>query len=211
MKIPFRNLTGEYERLHPSIDPAIQRVLQRGRFILDEEVASFEREFAAYCGTKHAVAVASGTEALQIALLAGGVGRGDEVITQRGIRQWRQWLPSRWREHDRYWLISPLLHFPWTRRVWQQPLQPEPGPLCPSTCTAARHDLNPLVEIARRNQLLLLEDCAQAHGARYHGKSVGEWGQMGAFSFYPTKNLGAYGDGGAIVTDDAALRNAFGG
>ncbi len=66
-------------------------------------------------------------------------------------------------------------------------------------------DLNPLVEIARRNQLLLLEDCAQAHGARYHGKSVGGWGQMGAFSFYPTKNLGAYGDGGAIVTDDAAL------
>jgi len=204
MNLPFLDLTAQYERLRPAIDSAIGRVLKRGRFILGEEVAAFEREFADYCGAKQAVAVACGTEALQLALLACGVGPGDEVVTSAhtavatvaaiemaGARPVLVDIDPRTQTLDPTRVAACLT--PRTRAVVPVHLHGYPA------------DIFPLLEIARAHQLNVVEDCAQAHGARYRGRHVGTWGHIGAFSFYPTKNLGAYGDGGAILTEDTEL------
>jgi dTDP-4-amino-4,6-dideoxygalactose transaminase len=204
MNIPFLDLTAQYARMRPAIDSAIRRVLERGGFILGEEVAAFEREFAAYCGAKQSVAVASGTEALQLALLACGIGRGDEVITSAHTAVATVAAIEMAGARPVLVDIDPLSYTLDPARVVAS-VTPRTRAVLPVHLYGCPADLSPLLEIARANQLFVVEDCAQAHGARYCGKHVGIWGQIGAFSFYPTKNLGAYGDGGAIVTEDAGL------
>jgi dTDP-3-amino-3,4,6-trideoxy-alpha-D-glucose transaminase len=203
-EIPVLDLKAQYQSIRREVDGAMSRVLKRGVFILGEEVSAFEREFASYCGVSEAVGVGSGTAALHLALLACGVGPGDEVITA---------------SHTAVATVSaidlvgarPVLVDIDPERLTLDPqkvaaaITPATRAIIPVHLYGCPADLAPILEMARRNDIFVVEDCAQAHGAMYGDKRVGAWGDIAAFSFYPTKNLGAYGDGGAVVTNDPAL------
>jgi dTDP-4-amino-4,6-dideoxygalactose transaminase len=200
----FVDLRRQYEYIKDEIDQTIARVLRRGRFILGEEVAAFEQEFAAFCGTAYAVGVGSGTDALHLALRACGIGPGDEVITVsytavatvRAI-ELAGARPVFVDVDPRRYTIDPA-------KV-EERITPSTRAILPVHLYGCPADLEPLLQIAQRYHLVVIEDCAQAHGALYKGRRVGSWGDIAAFSFYPTKNLGAYGDGGAVVTNSAML------
>jgi dTDP-4-amino-4,6-dideoxygalactose transaminase len=204
MSIPFIALTRQYASIKDEVDAAIGRVLARGWFILGEEVAAFEEEFAAYVGTRYAVGVGSGTEALHLALWACDIGQGDEVITVSHtavatvaaieLAGARPVLVDI--DPDSYTMDASHI---------EAAITPRTRAILPVHLYGQAADLAPLLDIARRYGLRLIEDCAQAHGAMYQGRRVGAIGDVGCFSFYPTKNLGAYGDGGLIVTNDPAL------
>ncbi len=202
--IPFFDLTKQYESIRAEMDDAVARVLKSGWFILGPEVATFEKEFAAYLGAQHAIGVGSGTEALHLALLAFGIGAGDEVITVpntavatvaaielTGARP----VLCDVRADSMLMDTNKLTHAITSRT----------RAIVPVHLFGQSADLDPILELARAKNIFVLEDCAQAHGATYRGKRVGTFGDIAAFSFYPTKNLGAYGDGGAIVTNDVKL------
>jgi dTDP-4-amino-4,6-dideoxygalactose transaminase len=203
-EIPFLDLKAQYQNIHREVDQAIGRVLARGRFILDEEVTAFEQEFATYCGAAHAVGVNSGTAALQLALLACGVGSGDEVITASFTSVATVAAVELTGARPVLVDIDPLRYSLDPEKV-SAAVTSHTRAIIPVHLYGCPADLAPLLEIAHRKGLFLIEDCAQAHGATYRDKKVGSWGNMAAFSFYPTKNLGAYGDGGAVVTSDPAL------
>jgi dTDP-4-amino-4,6-dideoxygalactose transaminase len=202
--IPVCDLRRQYHSIEPEIDEAVARVLDRGWFILGEEVAAFEDEFAAYCEASYAVGVASGTDALHLALRAVGAGPGNEVITVAnagvpqtvaielaGARPVFVDVEAETLNMDPTLLESRIT--PRTRAILPVHLYGQPA------------DLDPILEIASRHGLAVVEDAAQAHGALYKRRRVGALGHIGIFSFYPTKNLGAYGDGGMVVTNDPAL------
>ena len=202
--IRFDNFLPQYESIRQDVDGAIQRVLKRGWFILGEEVERFEQEFAEYIGTNYAVGVASGTEAIALSLVALGIGRGDEVITTTmtafptvtGIMQARarpvvvDILPDTG-------LIDPTCI---EERITQKTRAIVPVHLYGQSCPMAD-----ILDLAERRGLKVVEDCAQSSGSTYGTKRTGSLGHCNAFSFYPTKNLGAYGDGGAVTTDDGAI------
>jgi dTDP-4-amino-4,6-dideoxygalactose transaminase len=179
----------------------MRRVLDGGRYILGDEVKAFESEFAGYLGAAHAVGVGNGTDALELALAAVGVGKGDEVVTV---------------SHTAVATVAAIEHlgavpvlvdidpatFTMDPAAIEAAVTPRTRAIVPVHLYGQPADLAPIAEVARRRGLKLVEDCAQAHGARYHGKRVGSFGDAAAFSFYPTKNLGAIGDGGAVVTSD---------
>jgi dTDP-3-amino-3,4,6-trideoxy-alpha-D-glucose transaminase len=198
------DLRAEYESIRDEIDEAVSRVLARGWYILGQEVSSFEQEFASYCGVGHAVGVGSGTDALVLALRACGIGPGDEVITTPhtavatvaaidlvGARPVLIDI-----DLARYTLDPDLL---------EEAITPRTRAVIPVHLYGCPADLGPIIQIAKYHGVTVVEDCAQAHGARYQGRQVGSWGDVAAFSFYPTKNLGAFGDGGIVVTDDQHL------
>ncbi len=203
-EIPFLDLKTQYQNIRPEVDQAIAHVLASGKFILDEEVTAFEKEFAAYCGTAQAVGVNSGTAAVQLALLACGVGKGDEVITASFTSVATVAAVELTGAKPVLVDIDPLRYSLDPEKV-AAALSPRTRAVIPVHLYGCPADLTPLLEITRRNGLFLIEDCAQAHGATYWDKKVGTWGDIAAFSFYPTKNLGAYGDGGAVVTSDSTL------
>jgi len=194
----------QYRSIKPEIDAAVLRVLDSSQFILGEEVVAFEKEFAAYCGTSDAIGVNSGTSALHLALLAAGIGPGDEVIT----------VPFT------FVATAAAIVYAGATPVFVD-IDPETCNMAPGEIERAitsrtkaimpvhlyghPADMDPILEIARRRHLLVIEDAAQAHGAEYKGRRCGSMGVMAAFSFYPGKNLGAYGEGGAVVTSDPAL------
>lgn len=204
MTIPAFDLSRQYQAIGAELDSAIAAVLAKGSFILGEQVAEFEKEFAAYCGTEYAIGVGSGTEALHLALLALGVGAGDEVIT----------VP-----HTAVATVAaielagarPVLvdvdPGTMTMDVGQVEalITPRTKAIIPVHIYGHPARVTELCALANRHNLFLIEDCAQAHGARYDGRGVGTVGHVGCFSFYPTKNLGAYGDGGAVVCNDPYL------
>ena len=204
MPIPFFDLTKQYESIQSEIEDVTTRVLKSGWYILGEQVSTFEKEFAAYVGTQHAIGVGSGTEALHLALLALGVGAGDEVITVPNTAVATvaaiELTGARAVLCDVY-QDSMLIDV----EKLAQAISPRTKVFIPVHLFGQSSDLDPILELAHSRNVSVLEDCAQAHGATYHGKRVGAHGDIAAFSFYPTKNLGAYGDGGAIVTNDAAL------
>jgi dTDP-4-amino-4,6-dideoxygalactose transaminase len=190
------------------IQEAIRRVLESGHYILGPEVETFEREFAAYLGVAHAITVANGTDAVELALRAAGVKPGDHVLTVAntatatvaaielsGARAEFVDIDSRTMTMDPEALAQRLA----ARR------EPAPRAVVPVHLYGHPADLVRIGEIARQHGLAVIEDCAQAHGATIHGRHVGTWGEASAFSFYPTKNLGAIGDGGAVTTGDAGL------
>lgn len=202
--IPFLDLGAAYKELKTEIDNAIHRVLDSGWYILGPEVDAFEAEWAAWCGAGHAVGLANGLDALILALRALGVGPGDEVI-----------VPSN--TYIATWLAVTA--------VGARPVPVEPDPathnIDPARIAAAitpatkvllpvhlygqPADLDPILALARQHGLAVVEDAAQAHGARYKGQRIGAHGDIVCWSFYPGKNLGALGDGGAITTDNAEL------
>lgn len=202
--IPAFDLKRQYADLRAEIDAALSRVLERGSFILGEEVAAFEQEFADYCGVAYAVGTGSGTESLHLALLACGVGPGDEVITVSHTAVATVVAIELAGAHPVLVDIDPVRYTLDPERL-ERALTPRTRAIVPVHLYGCPADLAPILQVARRYNLLVVEDCAQAHGALYRGRRVGTWGHAGAFSFYPTKNLGAYGDGGALVTNDPDL------
>jgi dTDP-4-amino-4,6-dideoxygalactose transaminase len=204
MTIPFFDLKQQYTSIQSEIDAATARVLKSGWFILGPEVQAFENEFAEYVGARYGIGVGSGTEALHLALLALEVGAGDEVIT----------VPNTAVATVAAIELAgaqPVLVDVCADSMTMDParveaaITPRTRALIPVHLFGQSADLEPLAQIARKHKLALLEDCAQAHGATYRGGRVGTFGDIAAFSFYPTKNLGAYGDGGMILTNDAGL------
>jgi len=202
--IPFLDLRRHIIHLRPEIEAAIAGVLKRGWFILGEEVANFEAEFAAYCGVSHAVGVASGTDALHLALRAVGVGPGDQVITVANAGVPGVAAIELAGGRPVFVDVDPTTHNMDPALV-EQAITPRTRAILPVHLYGHPADLTPILEVARRYDIAVVEDAAQAHGALYKGRRVGSIGHVGCFSFYPTKNLGAFGDGGAVVTDDPDL------
>src|SRR5690349_2195726 len=202
--IPYLDLKAQYRSIKDEIDAAVLRVLDSTQFILGDEVAAFEGEFANYCQASETVAVNSGTSALHLALLAANIGPGDEVITTpftfvatvAAIR-YTGATPVLVDIEPDYFTIDPskieTAITSRTRAIMPVHLYGQPA------------EMDPILDIARRRGLTVIEDAAQAHGAEYHGHRCGSMGLLSCFSFYPGKNLGAYGEGGAVVTDDPAL------
>ncbi|MBZ5696744.1 MAG: DegT/DnrJ/EryC1/StrS family aminotransferase [Acidobacteriia bacterium] len=201
MKVPVLDLKAEYAQLRDEILPALDRVCQNASFVLGEEVEAFEREFADFCGTRHCVALANGTAALHLGLLALGVQADDEVITSPNT-----FLATA--EAITYCGAVPVFVDidPATAnldpKLVERAITPRTRAILPVHVYGRPADMDPIREIAARHNLRILEDAAQAHGARYRGRRVGSLGHAAVFSFYPTKNLGAYGEGGALTTDD---------
>ena len=208
--VPFFNLTRQYRSIEEEILAVTRKVFEGGRFILGEEVSAFEEEFAAYCGVRYAVAVGSGTDALRLAMTAAGIGEGDEVVTVAHTFVASALAIS-------FTGAKPLLVDVDPETYTMDPgglerllkrrtrLKKRVKAILPIHLYGHPAEMKDLVEIANRNDLILIEDACQAHGSEYGGKKTGSFGALGCFSFYPTKNLGAYGDGGAVVTDDRDL------
>jgi dTDP-4-amino-4,6-dideoxygalactose transaminase len=200
-KIPFLDLQSCYLELKPEIDSAIARVIESGIYVSGPEVESFESEFAAYCEAQHAVGVANGLDALHLSLLAMGVGPGDEVIVPSNtyIATWLAVsqcgaIPVPVEPDERTYNID-------YNRI-EAAITPRTKVIVPVHLYGQSADLDPILCIARRHRIHVLEDGAQAHGARYKGRRVGAHGDAVAWSFYPGKNLGALGDGGAVTTNN---------
>jgi dTDP-3-amino-3,4,6-trideoxy-alpha-D-glucose transaminase len=207
-RVPFGDSIRQYQALQHELDAAAARVLQSGWYILGPEVQAFEAEFARFCGAAHCVSVGNGTEALHLALRALGLQPGDEVLTVANagvpgaiaIRQ--AGLTPRFADVDEQTHnLSPAslatAITPRTKAILPVHLYGRPAPMAE------------IMEIAARHALPVVEDCAQSHGATVDGRITGTLGRLGCFSFYPTKNLGALGDGGAIITDDGALADTL--
>jgi dTDP-4-amino-4,6-dideoxygalactose transaminase len=201
--IPLVDLKSQYHALKSEIDAAIAHVLETSQFVLGSEVAAFEEEFAAYSGAKHAVAVNSGTSALHLSLLAAGVNEGDEVITAPFTFVATVATIRYVRARPVFVDIEPGT-FNIDVSQLERAITPRTKAIMPVHLFGQSVDLDPILEIARRHNLVVIEDAAQAHGEEYKARRVGALGEMGCFSFYPGKNLGAYGEGGAIVTNDEA-------
>jgi dTDP-4-amino-4,6-dideoxygalactose transaminase len=206
--IPFVDLKAQYNSIADEINGAIANVLQRGDFILGQDVRLFEEEFAAWCGVKHAVGVDSGLSALELALRAHDIGPGDEVITAAntfiatalGISATgaRPVLV----DHDpKTYTIDP-------NRV-EDAITERTRAIMPVHLYGQPADMDPIMDIAERHNLIVIEDAAQAHGSRYKGRRAGSLGHAAGFSFYPGKNLGAYGDGGIVVTNDPKVADSL--
>lgn len=197
--IPFVDLKAAYRRLQPEIDAAVADALAGGWYILGEQVRTFEEEFAAWLDTGYAVGVASGTDAVMLALRACDVGPGDEVITVSHTAVATVAAVELCGAIPRLVDIEPgtLTMDPEKLRA---AITPRTKAIVPVHLYGGPADMDAILAVAREHGLLVIEDCAQAHGARYRGRMVGTMGDAAAFSFYPTKNLGAVGDGGAVAT-----------
>ena len=199
---PFLNLRAAYEAQKADIDNATARVLASGWYILGPEVEAFEAEFAAYCAVPHAVGVASGTDAVLLALKGLGIGTADEVITVAHTAVATVTAIELAGATPVLVDIDPLTYTIDPAAV-EAAISPRTKAIVAVHLYGHPADLEPLQAIAQRHKLALVEDCAQAHGAKYKGQRVGSIGDVAAFSFYPTKNLGAMGDGGLITTRHA--------
>ncbi len=199
--IPLVDLKKQYESIKPEIDRAISGVVESSQFILGPEVEAFEKEFAEYCQTKFALGVNSGTSALHLALLAAGVGPGDEVITV-------SYTFVATAAAVCYVGATPVLVDIDPRSCTidvnqiEAAITPKTKVIMPVHLYGDCADMDAILAIAREHKLVVIEDAAQAHGAEYHGRRAGSMGELACFSFYPGKNLGAYGEAGAIVTND---------
>ncbi|GFP34449.1 UDP-2-acetamido-2-deoxy-ribo-hexuluronate aminotransferase [Candidatus Hakubella thermalkaliphila] len=204
MKVPFVDLARQYAALREEIDAALQSVLKGGQFILGENVRLFEEEFSSYCGARFAVGVGSGTEALHLALLACGIGSGDEVITVPNTAVATVAAISLVGACPVFVDVDPRT-FTMDPDKIEEKISPRTRAILPVHLYGQAADLGPILSLADRYSLLVIEDACQAHGATYGSKRVGTFGQVGCFSFYPTKNLGAYGDSGMVLTDNLEI------
>jgi dTDP-4-amino-4,6-dideoxygalactose transaminase len=201
-RIPLLDLRAEYHELKPEIDAAAGRVLESGQFILGPEVTALEEEFASYCDVKHAIGVNSGTSALHLALLAAGIVPGDEVITVPFTFYATAAAIGYVGAVPVYVDIDPrTLNLDVTRL--EAAITQRTRAILPVHLYGQPADMDPILEIARRHKLVVIEDVAQAHGAEYKGRRAGGIGDIGCFSFYPTKNLGAAGEGGMVTTNNS--------
>src|ERR1700716_3732123 len=198
--IPFLDLKAQYQEMKPEIDAAVMRAIDSAQFVLGPEVSAFEDRFSAYRNVRHCLAVNSGTSALHLALLAAGVGPGDEVITvsmtfvaTTAAILYSGAKPVFVDVDPVTWTMNPSLI--------EAAITPRTRAILPVHLHGLMADMDAIMEIARRHDLVVIEDAAQAHGAEYKGRRAGSIGDLGCFSFYPGKNLGAYGEGGAVVSN----------
>jgi dTDP-4-amino-4,6-dideoxygalactose transaminase len=203
-KVPYLDLAAQMKPLRQEIDAAIARTLDNCSFCLGPDVVQFEKDFAKFCGAEHCIAYNSGTSALHIALMLLNVGPGDEVITTPMTFVATSWAISYVGAKPVYVDIDDAT-FNLDPAQVERAITPRTKCILPVHLYGHPADLDPLLAIARKHNLPLVEDAAQAHGAKYKGRVVGTFGAMSCFSFYPGKNLGAYGEGGAIVTNSAAF------
>lgn len=202
--VPFVDFQQEYAEIGDEMNAAMQAVIASGRFIGGKAVEQFEAEFAAYCGTTYAIGVGNGTDALHLALLALGVGPGDEVITVPNTFMATVAAIALTGATAVLCDIDPNTYCLDPADVAAK-ITPRTKAILPVHLYGHVADIDPLYEIAAKHNLAILEDCAQAHGAYYKGRRAGSLGTLAAFSFYPSKNLGACGDGGAVTTNDPML------
>jgi dTDP-4-amino-4,6-dideoxygalactose transaminase len=202
--IPCSNPHAQYLAHREGIEQAVSRVLASGRYILGSEVSAFEAEFAAYLGVSHAVAVASGTDAIHVGLRAAGIGAGDEVITPSHTAvatvaaiELSGATPVFADIDPQYFTLDP--------RAVERSITDKTRAIVVVHIYGQSADLSAILSMAERRNLVVVEDCAQAHGATWQERRLGSVGRFGCFSFYPTKNLGAIGDGGLVSTSDAKL------
>ena len=199
--IPFLDLKAQYQSIKQDIDDAVLSVLESSQFVLGPEVAAFEEEFAAFSGARHGVAVNTGTSALHLALLAAGVGPGDEVITVPFTFVATVAAIGYTGARAVFVDIDPTT-FTMDAAQLEQAITPRTKAILPVHLYGHPADLDRILDVAGRHGLIVIEDACQAHGAEYNGRRVGSIGLVGAFSFYPGKNLGACGEGGMAVTSD---------
>ena len=202
--IPFVDLKTQYQSLKPELDAAVLAVMQRGDFVLGGAVTEFERVFADYCGAKYAVGVDSGYSALELIVRAYGIGPGDEVITAANTFIATTLAISNTGATPVLVDIDPETYNIDPAKI-AAAITPRTKAIMPVHLYGQPVDMDPILAIARKHGLRVFEDAAQGAGARYKGRMVGSLGDAAGFSFYPGKNLGAYGDGGAVVTDDAEI------
>lgn len=200
--IPIVDLKEQYQSIKEDIDSAIQRVLDRGWFVLGEEVERFEKEFAAFIGSTHAVGVNTGTDALFIALRALNIGPGDEVITTPLTATYTALAISMSGAKVTLADIDEQTYNIDPQKIKEE-ITPKTKAIIPVHLYGQPADMEPILALVKEYNLKVIEDAAQAHGALYKGQKVGSIGDIGCFSFYPSKNLGAYGDAGMITTNDA--------
>ena len=202
--IPFLDLRAQHQQIKDDVHAAVSKVMETAQFVLGPDVAAFEERFADYCNVKHCVALNSGTSALHLALLATGVGPGDEVITvsmtfvaTTAAILYSGAKPVFVDVDPRTWTMDPALI--------EAAITPKTKAIMPVHLHGLTADMEPILDIARRRGLVVIEDAAQSHGAEYKGRRAGSMSDIACFSFYPGKNLGAYGEGGAAVTDNPDL------
>lgn len=208
LNVPYLDLKAQYQSIKLEIDAAIASVLESCQFVLGAEVTGFEQEFAKYCGASECIALNSGTSALHLALLAAGIGPGDEVIT----------VPFTFVASVAaiaYTGATPVLvdidrrSFNIDTSAIEAKITARTKAILPVHLYGQPADMYPIMEIARRHRLVVVEDAAQAHGAKYRGQPVGGIGDITCFSFYPTKNLGAFGEAGAVTTNNIGYARAI--
>jgi dTDP-4-amino-4,6-dideoxygalactose transaminase len=204
MQIPLVDLKAQYERIKDAIDAAMQEVIATSAFIGGPYVRAFEEAFAKFCEVKHCIGVGNGTDALFISLKSLGVGVGDEVITAANTFIATSEAITATGAQVVFCDIDPKTYNIDVSLI-EAKITPRTKAIIPVHLYGQPADMHPILELARQYGLKIIEDAAQAHGARYKGQRVGSLGDVACFSFYPGKNLGAYGDGGAIVTNDDAL------
>ncbi len=202
--IPYLDLPAQIRAIRHDLDAAIARTLDQCTFCLGPDVAQFEKDFARFCGAKQCVGFNSGTSALHVAMLLLGVGPGDEVVTTPFTFVATSWAISYVGAKPVYVDIDDAT-FTLDPKLVERAITPRTKALLPVHLYGHPADLDPLLAICRKHHLPLVEDAAQAHGAKYRGQNVGTLGAISCFSFYPGKNLGACGEGGALVTNDAAF------
>jgi dTDP-4-amino-4,6-dideoxygalactose transaminase len=199
--VPFLDLRAQYAGLREEILEALQEVAESTLFILGPKVAAFEESFAAHVGARHCVGVSSGTAALHLALICAGVRPGDDVITVPMTFIATSWAISYLGANPVFVDVDPVTYTMDVRKV-ERKITRRTRAILPVHLYGQPADVEPLLEIGRRRGIPIIEDAAQAHGARYRGQAAGTLGLCGCFSFYPGKNLGAYGEAGAVVTND---------
>jgi dTDP-4-amino-4,6-dideoxygalactose transaminase len=199
--IPFIDLKAQYQSIKPEIDAAINKILDSCQFVLGDEVQAFEEEFAAYCKARYGVAVNSGTSALHLALIAAGVEEGDEVITVPFTFIATASAISYVGATPIFVDIDPTSYTIDVNQI-ERAITDRTKAILPVHLYGQPADMDPILKIAKKYNLAVIEDCAQAHGAEYKGKRVGSIGDLGCFSFYPSKNLGACGEGGMVTTNN---------
>lgn len=202
--IPMVDLKAEYALLKDELEPAVREALAATHYIGGPNVRAFEQEVAAYCGVRHAISCASGTDALLLALRACGVGPGDEVITTPFTFVATASTIAMCGARPVFVDIDPRTYNIDPSRI-EAAITPQTRAVIPVHLFGQPADLAPIAELCRRYGLKLIEDAAQSFGAEYGGRKSGAYGDIGCFSFYPSKNLGAFGDGGMVITDDDTL------
>lgn len=204
MRLALVDLKRQYRSIKEEIDQALKGVVESGQFILGEEVKGLEEELAAYVGVKYAIGVASGTDALLLALMAYGIGPGDEVITAPFTFVATADVVLLLGATPVFVDIDPLTYNIDPNRI-EPAITDRTKAIIPVHLYGQSVDLDPILDLARRYGLRVIEDTAQALGAEYKGRKVGSLGDIACLSFFPTKNLGAYGDGGMVLTDDPEI------
>jgi dTDP-4-amino-4,6-dideoxygalactose transaminase len=202
--VPFVSLKREYAEIKEEIYKAIQRVLEKQWFILGEELEKFEQEFSNYIGAEYGIGVNSGSDALYLAVKALGVGKGDEIITVSHTFQSTVDAIVRNEAKPIFVDIDPETYTIDVSQI-RRKITERTKAIIPVHLYGHPSDIDPIIEIAEKHNLFVIEDACQAHGAEYKGKKVGGIGDIGCFSFYPAKNLGAYGDAGMIITNNEKL------